>query len=99
MISEAILIRKIYARLQKIAPNFQVLGSGFRLLTGTLSKYPGSVPAEYAPRTEFETTLIGVGILLPVPIATRTCLATEILYVSIQRLCMGCRMIKPGTKF
>jgi len=56
MISEAILIPKIYARLQEIASNFSkfygeapqtpppALDSGLRRLTGPLSKIPGSAP-------------------------------------------------------
>jgi len=62
MISEAILIPKIYARLQEITSNFSkfsreapqirrallALGSGLRPLTGPpLSKIPGSAPATY----------------------------------------------------
>jgi len=61
MISEAILIPKIYASLQEIASNFSkfsgeaprpllalessALGSGIRPFTAPLSKIPGSAPA------------------------------------------------------
>jgi len=54
MISEAILIPKIYARLQEIASNFSKFSGeapcrrsvrGFAPLPGPLSKIPGSAPA------------------------------------------------------
>jgi len=60
MISEAILIPKIYARLQKIASNFsKFTGGGPQNPAGPLSKIPGSAP-EFYSKTKHSYTMFTV---------------------------------------